>query len=202
MVCRGVGGRGGCRGQPTWVQPRCGRGGWHGRQRHAPCIQPPSRPPHQPSTSCSHPCSFGDRPWNMRHQHPSHQQSPSPTLMTPSLRHAAPPPPATSHPPTHPCTLLQASPGHAASTPTSLPPPPPTPHPPPGKHETCDINTFRFGVADRGSSIRIPLPVQLAGKGYLEDRRPAANVDPYVSPWGPSHANMGWRVWEIGRAHV
>jgi hypothetical protein len=49
---------------------------------------------------------------------------------------------------------------------------------PPGKHETCDINTFRFGVADRGSSIRIPLPVQLAGKGYLEDRRPAANVDP------------------------
>ena len=39
---------------------------------------------------------------------------------------------------------------------------------------------FRFGVADRGSSIRIPLPVQLANKGYLEDRRPAANVDPYV----------------------
>jgi len=49
-----------------------------------------------------------------------------------------------------------------------------------GAHETCDINTFRFGVADRGSSIRIPLPVQLAGKGYLEDRRPAANVDPYT----------------------
>jgi glutamine synthetase len=49
-----------------------------------------------------------------------------------------------------------------------------------GRHETCDINTFKFGVADRGSSIRIPLPVQLANKGYLEDRRPAANVDPYV----------------------
>lgn len=49
-----------------------------------------------------------------------------------------------------------------------------------GKHETCDINTFRFGVADRGSSIRIPLPVQLKGYGYLEDRRPAANVDPYT----------------------
>lgn len=49
-----------------------------------------------------------------------------------------------------------------------------------GLHETCDMNTFKFGVADRGSSIRIPLPVQLAGKGYLEDRRPAANVDPYV----------------------
>ena len=30
-----------------------------------------------------------------------------------------------------------------------------------GKHETCDINTFRSGVADRGASIRIPLPVQV-----------------------------------------
>uniref|UniRef100_A0A7R9YY50 Glutamine synthetase n=1 Tax=Chlamydomonas euryale TaxID=1486919 RepID=A0A7R9YY50_9CHLO len=48
-----------------------------------------------------------------------------------------------------------------------------------GKHETCDINTFRSGTADRGASIRIPLPVQLKGYGYLEDRRPAANVDPY-----------------------
>lgn len=48
-----------------------------------------------------------------------------------------------------------------------------------GKHETCDINTFRWGVADRGSSIRIPLLVERAGKGYFEDRRPAANMDPY-----------------------
>jgi hypothetical protein len=30
-----------------------------------------------------------------------------------------------------------------------------------GAHETCDINTFKHGVADRGSSIRIPLPVML-----------------------------------------
>ncbi|CAM6124304.1 unnamed protein product [Calypogeia fissa] len=49
-----------------------------------------------------------------------------------------------------------------------------------GKHETANMNTFKYGVADRGASIRIPLPVQLANKGYLEDRRPAANVDPYV----------------------
>lgn len=49
-----------------------------------------------------------------------------------------------------------------------------------GAHETCDINTFKHGVADRGSSIRIPLPVMLKGYGYLEDRRPAANVDPYT----------------------
>ena len=48
-----------------------------------------------------------------------------------------------------------------------------------GRHETCDINTFRWGVADRGASVRIPLHVAQAGKGYLEDRRPAANADPY-----------------------
>lgn len=48
-----------------------------------------------------------------------------------------------------------------------------------GKHETCDINTFKWGVAHRGCSIRIPLHVKEAGQGYLEDRRPAANMDPY-----------------------
>lgn len=49
-----------------------------------------------------------------------------------------------------------------------------------GRHETCDINTFRSGVADRGSSIRIPIGVSLAGKGYLEDRRPSANCNPCI----------------------
>lgn len=48
-----------------------------------------------------------------------------------------------------------------------------------GLHETCSINEFRYGVSDRGASIRIPAPVAEKGKGYLEDRRPAANVDPY-----------------------
>lgn len=48
-----------------------------------------------------------------------------------------------------------------------------------GRHETCDINTFRYGVADRGASIRIPGHVAAVGHGYLEDRRPAANADPY-----------------------
>jgi len=48
-----------------------------------------------------------------------------------------------------------------------------------GKHETCDIHTFKFGVADRGASIRIPRETQASGKGYMEDRRPAANCDPY-----------------------
>jgi glutamine synthetase len=49
-----------------------------------------------------------------------------------------------------------------------------------GKHETCDINTFRVGDADRGCSVRIPKPVAIKGYGYFEDRRPGANADPYL----------------------
>lgn len=48
-----------------------------------------------------------------------------------------------------------------------------------GKHETCSIHEFRYGVSDRGASIRIPARVASEKKGYLEDRRPAANLDPY-----------------------
>lgn len=48
-----------------------------------------------------------------------------------------------------------------------------------GLHETCSINEFRYGIGDRGSSVRIPTPVANKGYGYLEDRRPAANCDPY-----------------------
>ena len=48
-----------------------------------------------------------------------------------------------------------------------------------GKHETQTINTFNWGVSDRGASIRIPWQVDKDGKGYLEDRRPSANCDPY-----------------------
>lgn len=49
-----------------------------------------------------------------------------------------------------------------------------------GLHETCDINTFAWGTADRTASIRIPRHVAEAGRGYLEDRRPGANCDPYM----------------------
>lgn len=48
-----------------------------------------------------------------------------------------------------------------------------------GIHETSNIHTFTYGDCDRGSSIRIPVNVKLEGRGYFEDRRPAANVDPY-----------------------
>ncbi len=49
-----------------------------------------------------------------------------------------------------------------------------------GEHETCSISEFRSGTADRGASIRIPLPVEQKGSGYFEDRRPGANSDPYL----------------------
>jgi len=49
-----------------------------------------------------------------------------------------------------------------------------------GRHETASINEFKYGVSDRGASIRIPLATVKRGwKGYLEDRRPASNGDPY-----------------------
>ncbi|MEC7918762.1 MAG: glutamine synthetase GlnII [Candidatus Neomarinimicrobiota bacterium] len=48
-----------------------------------------------------------------------------------------------------------------------------------GDHETCSISQFKYGVSDRGASIRIPMDVANDKKGYLEDRRPASNVDPY-----------------------
>lgn len=49
-----------------------------------------------------------------------------------------------------------------------------------GKHETCSYMQFRSGTSDRGASIRIPLSVAQKGYGYIEDRRPGANSDPYV----------------------
>jgi glutamine synthetase len=48
-----------------------------------------------------------------------------------------------------------------------------------GRHETGHISQFSSGVANRGASIRIPRHVAAQGKGYLEDRRPASNIDPY-----------------------
>ena len=49
-----------------------------------------------------------------------------------------------------------------------------------GLHETQSIDKFSYGVSDRGASIRIPIHTEENDwKGYLEDRRPASNADPY-----------------------
>ena len=49
-----------------------------------------------------------------------------------------------------------------------------------GRHETCSYREFRYGVSDRGASVRIPWQVARDRKGYIEDRRPNANCDPYT----------------------
>ena len=49
-----------------------------------------------------------------------------------------------------------------------------------GKHETAPWNKFSYGVADRGASIRVPHSfIKNEYKGYLEDRRPNSQGDPY-----------------------
>ena len=49
-----------------------------------------------------------------------------------------------------------------------------------GLHETAPWTEFSYGVSDRGASVRIPWQVEVDKKGYIEDRRPNANMDPYV----------------------
>lgn len=49
-----------------------------------------------------------------------------------------------------------------------------------GLHETNSYKDYRYGVSDRGASVRIPWQVARDQKGYIEDRRPNANMDPYV----------------------
>jgi len=49
-----------------------------------------------------------------------------------------------------------------------------------GNHETQNIEKFSWGVSDRGASIRIPMDTAKQWKGYLEDRRPGSNADPYL----------------------
>jgi len=49
-----------------------------------------------------------------------------------------------------------------------------------GLHETQSIDKFNYGLANRGASVRIPHSFVNSGyKGYLEDRRPNSQGDPY-----------------------
>lgn len=49
-----------------------------------------------------------------------------------------------------------------------------------GHHETSDMKKFSYGVGNRGASVRIPTSTAAEKKGYIEDRRPASNIDPYL----------------------
>lgn len=49
-----------------------------------------------------------------------------------------------------------------------------------GLHETAPLDRFSYGVGDRGASIRIPQSfIDNGYRGYLEDRRPNSQGDPY-----------------------
>jgi len=50
-----------------------------------------------------------------------------------------------------------------------------------GAHETSSFTQFSYGPGNRAASFRIPSATYAAkGKGYIEDRRPSSNIDPYV----------------------
>ncbi len=49
-----------------------------------------------------------------------------------------------------------------------------------GSHETANIKDFSYGIGSRNTSIRIGYETAKNNKGYFEDRRPAANCDPYL----------------------
>jgi len=50
-----------------------------------------------------------------------------------------------------------------------------------GIHETSSMDTFSYGAGNRAASVRIPSQTKADnGKGYIEDRRPSSNIDPYV----------------------
>jgi len=50
-----------------------------------------------------------------------------------------------------------------------------------GIHETSSFKKFSYGTGNRAASFRIPTQTRHDnGKGYIEDRRPASNIDPYL----------------------
>jgi len=50
-----------------------------------------------------------------------------------------------------------------------------------GRHETSSFDNFTWGVGSRNTSVRIGFDTYKNKKGYFEDRRPAANIDPYLA---------------------
>lgn len=50
-----------------------------------------------------------------------------------------------------------------------------------GLYETSSRENFNHGLGDRGASVRIPTTTVDDKKGYIEDRRPASDIDPFVA---------------------
>ena len=49
-----------------------------------------------------------------------------------------------------------------------------------GTSETSSMKHFSYGIGDRSVSVRIGNETVKNGYGYIEDRRPASNIDPYL----------------------
>lgn len=49
-----------------------------------------------------------------------------------------------------------------------------------GKFETAPFDKFSWGIANRKASIRLQRNIKEKGKGFMEDRRPAGDCDPYL----------------------
>jgi glutamine synthetase len=49
-----------------------------------------------------------------------------------------------------------------------------------GKNEASSYDKFSYGVANRGCSVRIPRTFIKNQEGYIEDRRPGSDMDPYI----------------------
>jgi len=78
-----------------------------------------------------------------------------------------------------------------------------------GHHETSNKEVFSYGAGNRAASCRIPTTTMAEKKGYIEDRRPASDMDPYIvtaiiadttlldhSLAGPMiEAYRKWKVW-------
>jgi glutamine synthetase len=65
-----------------------------------------------------------------------------------------------------------------------------------GNFETQSIDKFSWGVSDRGASIRVPKTTAENWVGYLEDRRPGSNADPYKIINEISISLNGTQDWE------
>jgi glutamine synthetase len=49
-----------------------------------------------------------------------------------------------------------------------------------GRNETSSYDFFNYGVGNRNCSVRIPTSFVNNLCGYIEDRRPASNMNPYI----------------------
>merc|ERR1711976_170208 len=72
-----------------------------------------------------------------------------------------------------------------------------------GLHETARFDEFTYGIGARGCSVRIGNDAKRDGCGYMEDRRPSSNIDPYlsVSALADATINGGKHIQEMVAAH-